>query len=70
MVRKTYGSRIEEAAKFCAHCSRPAPWVLREERIRSISDRLLKEPGLDEAKILELREMLKRLVEMSPDDDR
>jgi hypothetical protein len=70
MVHKTYGGRTEEAAKFCPHCSRPAPWVSREERIRSISDRLLEEPGLGEAKILELREMLKRLAEVSPDDDR
>jgi hypothetical protein len=68
IVEKTYGSRIEHAAKFCPHCSMPAPWTTRQERIVWLSDRVRDEPGLGEAEIVELQELLNRLVEMSPGD--
>src|SRR6266545_1187291 len=58
IVEKTYGSRVEHAAKFCSHCSMPAPWTTRQERIVWLSDRIGNEPGLGEAEVLELRELL------------
>lgn len=54
---------------FCVGCGRPGAWISREQRLDWIGDRLLEE-SLDEAKALELREMLQRLKSMAPDDDR
>jgi hypothetical protein len=54
-------------ADFCIHCSRPAPWASRRNRIAWIKGRL-HQHGLDEATELELREALDLLIRMEPGD--
>lgn len=59
----------EQGAHFCAQCGYPGPWVSRSERIAWLKDRLL-EQGLNNATVLELRELLDELTPMKPEDNR
>ncbi len=59
----------EVPADFCVSCGRPAPWVSRKDLIGWIKDRLAFDE-LDRATALSLREILDRLAEMDPNDDK
>jgi hypothetical protein len=53
---------------FCDFCGAPFPWVGREGRIYELENRLLASEDLDPTVALDLRECLKALAAMDPDD--
>ncbi len=53
---------------FCDFCGAPFPWVGRQGRIYELENRLLAGENVDPAIELELRECLKALATMDPED--
>ncbi len=57
----------EKGTDFCSHCGTPAPWVSRRKLVQWLKDA---GSDLEPAKRLELQEILDRIADMSPDDDK
>ena len=59
-----------EAPKFCENCGAPFPWVGRQERIYELQNILDDDEDLDEATKLWVREMLDRVRDADPTDEK